>query len=469
MANFAETAKGVLEAAGGMENITNATHCMTRLRLNVKDDAKVNPEEIKKVPGVIGYVNKGGQHQIIIGQTVDKVYREFCSLGSFTAKEAVKENLDAPKEKLTPKAIGNNILNYLAGSLTPLIPLIIAAALFRTFQSILGPGMLNVISEESDLYKLLGMVYNAGFYFMPIYVGYTAAKKIGINPVLGLLMGGVLIAPEMIEMATNGTPFTVYGIHCSVANYSQTILPIILSVWVMSYVAKFFDKVIPATLRTIFSPFLTMVVMVPVALCALAPLGNLVGTWIGKGLLSFGGVGGFIAVAVIAVLWEFLVMSGMHLVLAVTMMTVMIQNGSESIVSPAACCATIACMGMALGAALRLRNRDEKALTFGYFVSAILGGVTEPALYGTAIKYKRPFIGMAIGAALGGLYAGITGVSVYTLGSTNFLLMIGYAGGGTANLVNGVISCVIAFVGAAAATYFLGFRKDEPNIQKVQA
>ena len=455
--NFETIANDVIKAVGGKENVTNVTHCMTRLRFNVVDDSKVDVDGIRNTKGVMGYVNQGGQHQIIVGQTVDKVYDEVVRQGGFVAQKAIEENVDAPKEKLTFKSAFNNTLNYLSGSLTPLIPLILAAALFRTVQSVLGPQMLGVISETSDLYTVLGMVYNAGFYFMPIYIGYTASKKLGVNPALGMLMGGILIAPELIALANNGVQtLKVYGIPASVANYSQTILPIILSVWVMSYVEKFFNKVIPATLRTIFAPFLTIAVMVPVALCALAPLGNFVGTGIGTALLSLGNVGGFIAVAIIAALWEFLVMSGMHLVLAVTMMTVMFTTGHEGIVSPAACCATFAAFGMALGAALLIKDKEEKSENIGYFIAGFLGGVTEPALYGTGVKYRKPLVGMAIGAALGGLYAGLMHVNVYALTSTNVLMVLGYIGEGTGNLVNGIISCVIAMVGAAVATYLLG-------------
>ena len=455
--NFETLAKEMIEKVGGKDNVSNVTHCMTRLRFNVKDDAKVDAEGIKNAKGVLGYVDQGGQHQIIIGQTVEKDYDEVVKQGGFIAQKAIEENVDAPKQKLTFKSAFNNVLNYLSGSLTPLIPLILAAALFRTVQSVLGPQMLGVISDTSDLYTVLGMVYNAGFYFMPIYIGYTASKKLGVNPALGMLMGGILIAPELIALANNGVQtLKVYGIPASVANYSQTILPIILSVWVMSYVEKFFNKVIPATLRTIFAPFLTIAVMVPVALCALAPLGNFVGTGIGTALLSLGNVGGFIAVAIIAALWEFLVMSGMHLVLAVTMMTVMFTTGHEGIVSPAACCATFAAFGMALGAALLIKDKEEKSENIGYFIAGFLGGVTEPALYGTGVKYRKPLIGMAIGAALGGLYAGLMHVNVYALTSTNVLMVLGYIGEGTGNLVNGIISCVIAMVGAAIATYMLG-------------
>ena len=458
MSDYKELASSLIDLVGGAENVTGVTHCMTRLRFNVKDNSKVDADAIKATKGVLGYVNQGGQHQIIIGQTVDKVYDDVLAVGGFAAQKAIEENLDeAVKEKVTFKSVFNSILNYLSGSVTPLIPLILAAALFRTLQSILGPQMLNVISETDDLYVVLGMVYNAGFYFLPIYVGYTASRKLGVNPALGLLMGGVLIAPELISLAAAGTAsIKVFGIPAPVTSYAQTLLPIILSIWVMSYVEKFFNKVIPATLRTIFAPFLTMVVMVPVALCLLAPLGNFVGNYVGTALVGLGNVGGFIAVAIIAALWEFLVMSGMHLVLAITMMTVMITTGHEGIVSPAACCATFSAFGMALGAALRLKNKEEKSDNIGYFIAGLLGGVTEPALYGTGLKYKKPLIGMAIGGALGGLYAGLTHVNVYALASTNVLMVLGYIGEGTGNLVNGIISCVIAMVGAAVATYLLG-------------
>lgn len=456
MADNKKIAEDVLAAVGGRENVVNVTHCMTRLRFNLKDESILNVDTIKGINGVLGYARSGGQNQVIIGQNVDKVYDELCGIGGFAQQAEVKENLDKPKEKLTIKVIGANIMNYLAGSLTPLIPLIIAAAMFKTVQMIIGPDMLKLVSAESDLYVLFGFLYNAGFYYMPIYVGYTAAKKIGATPVLGLFMGGILIAPEFMELATSGASFTVYGIPCMVGNYSQTILPIILSVWIMSYVEKFFNKYTPTALRTIFAPFLTMVVMVPLSLCALAPAGNVVGMVIGSALVSFGNVGGFIAVAVIAALWEYLVMSGMHLVLAVTMMTVIMSQGYEAMVSPAACCATFAAFGMALGAALRAKDKEERSLGIGYFISGVFGGVTEPALYGIGFKYKKPLLGMSIGAFAGGLYAGLTHVEVYVVGGTNFLCALGYVGGGTANTINGIISLVISVIVAAVATYMIG-------------
>ena len=466
MATNREIAENVLNAVGGLENVTAATHCMTRLRLNLKDNSIPNDDEVKALDGVLGVARSGGQYQVIIGQNVPKVYAEVCNIGGFTAAAAVDENLDdKPKEKLTLKSAGSNIMNYLAGSLTPLIPILIGAAMFKTVLSILGPDLLNVITAESDVYRLFNFVYNAGFFYLPIYIGYTAAKKIGASPVLGLFMGGILLAPDFMTMAAEGTPFTVFGIPAMVNNYSQSVLPIILSVWVMSYVEKFFKKYIPDALSTIFVPFLTILVMLPIALCLLAPAGAFIGQYVSTALVKFGDVGGFVAVAVIAALWEFLVMSGMHIVMVVTVMNVYMTTGQETVIWPAALCATAATFGIALGAFLRQKNKKEKSLSLGYFISGFVGGVTEPTLYGLAMKYKKPFITLALGAAIGGLYAGITHTAMYALGATNFVMVLCYAGGSTANLINGTISCVIALLAACVLTYFFGFDKDDPSLR----
>lgn len=464
MADYQKMASDVLQAVGGKENVLSVTHCMTRLRFNLKNESQVNVETVKKVPGVIGAVKSGGQFQVIIGQTVDKVYAEICKIGGFDTQQVKNENVESnqTKEKLTFKKVGSNILNYMTGSLTPLIPLLIAASMFKTVLAVCGPTMLGWITPESSLFTLLTFAGDAGFYFLPVIVGYTASKQMGVTPVLGMFMGAILIHPTFVQMAMDQTTtFTVFGIPCNVQNYSSSIIPILLSVWIMSYIEKFLNKRLPAAIKTIFAPTLTMFIMLPISLCLLAPAGGFVGQYISMALLSFGDVGGFVAVAVIAVLWEFLVISGMHLILIITMMTVITTAGHESLISPAATCATFAAMGMALGAFFRLKSKEEKSLCFGYFISGILGGVTEPALYGIGFKYKRPLIGMMIGAALGGLYAGITHVSVYVLGATNFLAVLSFAGGGTANLINGTISCVIALVGSAIATYFIGFKEEK--------
>lgn len=461
MANNRQIAENVLQAVGGKANVTHVAHCMTRLRFNLKDESIPNDEEIKKISGVIGVARAGGQYQIIIGQNVPKVYAEVCALGGFQTERPLEEALDAPKQKLTPKQVGMNILNYMAGSMTPLIPVLMAAGLFKTLLSVLGPDFTGLISAENDLYILLDFLYDAGFYFLPILIGFYAAKKLEINPVLGAYMGCILIAPDLIELAGSGASFTVFGIPCPLNNYSQSVLPIILSVWALRYIYKFFERVIPDTLSTIFTPFLSMLVATPVSLCILAPAGSILGAFISNGLIAFGQVGGFLAVAVVAALWEFLVLTGMHMVLIMFMMNSLFTTGVLEGVCTSGIYATAACFGVALGAFLRLKNKEDRSMSLGFFVSGILGGVTEPTLYGLCFKYKRTFIPLMIGGFAGGAYAGLTHVTGYILASTNLMLVLSFVGGNTANLVNGCIAFTLSLAVAAVCTYFFGFSKEE--------
>ena len=456
-----QIAKTVLEAVGGKNNVTFVTHCMTRLRFNLKDMAIPDQEEMKELKGVLGVVVSGGQFQVVIGQNVPKVYAALCAEAGIAQQDAIDENLDGPREKLTLKRAGSNILNYMAACMTPMIPAMMAAALFRTIQVAIGPDMLGLITAESNFYMLCDFVYNAFFYFLPVYLGYTASKKLNLNPVMGMLAACLLIVPGFVDLADAGASFSVYGIPCIVNNYSQSVLPIVLTVWVMSYVDRFFRKVIPDILSTIFVPFLTMVVIVPVELCLLAPIGSVAGDFIGNGLLAFGNVGGFLAIAVVAAVWEFLVMSGMHTVLIVFGISSMMTNGVDNFVLTAGGYATWAAFGISLGAFLRLRDKEEKTLALGYFVSGILGGVTEPVLYGIGFKFKKPFIAMAIGGFCGGLYAGLMHVGTYVMGAANFLSVLGYVGGGTANMIHGCIGVVIALGVSAALTYFIGFTEQD--------
>ncbi|MGG6313089.1 PTS transporter subunit EIIC [Paenibacillus macerans] len=462
-----KTASEVLKAVGGTNNITTVTHCMTRLRFNLKDESIPNAEEIKKIPGVLGTVSAGGQFQVVIGQTVDQVYKSLSSIAGLDNNAKSEESSEGQKKQITLKSIGSGILDGIAGCLTPLIPLLLAASMFKLLVALLGPSMLGVINESSDLYTLLTFVGDAGFYFFPIVVGFTAARKFGATPVLAMFLGGIMIHPTLIDIAAKGTDFSVFGIPSKVQNYSSTILPIIMSVWVMSYIEKFFKKYLPNTMKTILAPSLTILIMLPIALTVLGPAGSFVGSYVSNGLLGLSGVTGFLGVAIIAAIYEFLVMSGMHIVLLTALILAFSTNGHEALVTPAAVVASLAVAGMCLGAGLRIKEKDQRGLSIGFFIASLIGGVTEPGLYGVGMRYKRPFLGLIIGGFAGGLYAGITGVTAYTLiPVASFLAVIGFAGGPMSNLVNGIIAATIAFIVSAIATYFLGFKKDDPIVVK---
>lgn len=440
---------------------------MTRLRFNLKDESLPDAEAIQQIPGVIGTVSAGGQFQVVIGQSVDQVFKSLTLLAGLDQASTTEMTEEGQKKKITFKSVGSSILDGIAGCLTPLIPLLLAASMFKLLVALLGPSMLGIMAESSDVYTLLTFVGDAGFYFFPIVVGYTAARKFGATPVLGMFLGGILLHPTVIEMAAQEKNFSVFGIPTHLQNYASSILPIIMSVWVMSYIEKFLKKCLPHTLRTVLAPFLTILIMLPIALAVLGPAGFFVGSYISNGLLGLSGVTGFLGVALIAAIYEFLVMSGMHIVLIGALILTISTNGQESLVLPAAVVASLAVAGMCLGAGLRIKEKEQRGLAFGFLIASLIGGVTEPALYGVGMRYKRPFLGLIIGGFAGGLYAGIAGATTYTLiPVASFLSIFCFAGGPMSDLIHGIIASVIAFVVSAVATYFLGFRKGDPIIAK---
>lgn len=446
-----QIATDVLELVGGAENVAVATNCMTRLRLTLKDNSKADVEKIKKVKGVLGCQFAGSQLQVIIGQNVPKVLAEFVAMSGVKQGAAVDENLDAPKEKFELKNLPNIILDYLSGSMTQLIPLLMAGGLFRTIAAVLGPTMLGVLSDTDPTYTFLyTTLYEATFTFIPIYLGYAAAKKLGASPVLGMLLGGALMAPSVVSVATQegGGIISVYGIQIAAANYQQSVLPIILSVPVLYFVEKFFKKVMPDVLSTVFTPFCTMIVTIPIAFIVLAPIGNEIGI--------------LIVMAILGAFWQLFVVCGMHMPVILLAQVQIIAAGYDPFVFVSTNCAMAAVWGCAFGAFLKMRNPDEKGLALGYVISAIAGGVTEPALFGILMRFRRTMLGMFIGGAIGAVFSGLMGVTYYLAGgASNFLVFTNYLQGGQMNTVWAIVGMAISFVIAAAVVFATGFSKEE--------
>lgn len=462
MADNAKIAEDVLAAVGGKENVNSALHCMTRLRFTLKDESVVNDDTVKNIPGVLGVAKTGGQYQVIIGTNVPEVYDEVVKLGVAAGGE-VDENLDADvaAKKLTPKEIGNNILNYLSGSVVPLIPVLIAGGLFKTLSAILGPTLLGIVPADSQFITLCDIVYDAAFYFIPIIAGFAAAKKLGANPFLGAFMGAILIDPKFIQLGTDGVAFSVYGIPTPTLTYGQTLIPVLLSVAAMAPIQKFFDKHLPDSIRTVFAPFLTFVVLMPIALCLLAPLGNYVGTGIAAFFEWLSNTPfGWLAVTLIAATWPMLVLTGMHVGLAAIALAQFAQVGSDSVVLMAATVQAFTASGVGLAAWLRFKDPEKKSLALGYFITQFIGGVGEPLLYGIFLRYKRPWLGTLAGGAAAGLYAAITHVVFYTP-TQGLFSPLAFAGGSQANFVNGIIATVIGMVVAFIVTWFFGFTEEQ--------
>lgn len=459
----------ILEAVGGKANVSNLTHCITRLRFNLKDESIPNDEEVKKIPGVMGVARASGQYQVVIGQTVGDIYAIIGDEIGLDTSSTMTIN-GHTKKKLTPMGIVKGIFDGLSGSVTPVIPVLVAAAFFKMIVSLLGPTMFGVLTPESDLYVLLNTVGDVGFYFFPVLTGYTAARKFNASPVLGIFIGGLLLHPTLLNLAAQAKTLTVLGVTIHPQNYASTIIPSILSVWVMSYIEQFFKRVIPNSLQIILTPFLTVLVMLPITLGVVGPLGSYLGNFVGQGLLGLSNTGGILGVIAMGLLGGFhqiLVMTGMHHVLMTALIISLSESGSDPFVLPAVICGGAAIWGMTLASSIKIKEKEEKGLAFSYFITSIIGGITEPALYGLAVKYKRPFIALIGGGFVGGIVMEILHVTSYSLiPVANLLLITTFIGDTSANIINGVISVIIAFVVSFLLTYFFGFDKNEPVLQK---
>lgn len=466
MANNKQIAADVLEAVGGKSNVSFVTHCMTRLRFTLKDRTVPDAAAVKKLNGVLGAQESGGQFQVIIGQNVPKVYDELCALGGFSKQAAIDENLDGTQAELSLASIGKGIMNYLAGSMTPMIPVLLAAGLFKTIGVVLGPTMLGVMAADSDLVRFMDMIYNAAFYFMPIYLGFNASRQIGLTPILGAFLGGMLIEPTFVSLAAECTPLSVYGfLPCVPGAYAQTVLPILLTIPVAYAIERIMRKHLPDALQTVFSPFLTLGITLPVSLCLLAPMGS----WLGNGLADvfefLGTSGGIISIiggGLLAAAWVPMVITGMHMALIGIAQVAFLQAGFDPLIFVAINISLWPVFATQIATFLRLKLRDEKSACAGYLVAQLIGGVGEPFIYGMDFRYPKLFLCSMAGSFVSGAIALALGVTAYVAGlPSNLLSMLTFVGGGTENLLFACIAAAVGFAVSFAATWFFGFSKDE--------
>ncbi|WP_276674586.1 PTS transporter subunit EIIC [Collinsella stercoris] len=466
MANNKQIAADVLEAVGGKSNVSFVTHCMTRLRFTLKDRTVPDAAAVKKLNGVLGAQESGGQFQVIIGQNVPKVYDELCALGGFSKQAAIDENLDGTQAELSLASIGKGIMNYLAGSMTPMIPVLLAAGLFKTIGVVLGPTMLGVMAADSDLVRFMDMIYNAAFYFMPIYLGFNASRQIGLTPILGAFLGGMLIEPTFVSLAAECTPLSVYGfLPCVPGAYAQTVLPILLTIPVAYAIERIMRKHLPDALQTVFSPFLTLGITLPVSLCLLAPMGS----WLGNGLADVfeflgtsGGIISIISGGLLAAAWVPMVITGMHMALIGIAQVAFLQAGFDPFIFVAINISLWPVFATQIATFLRLKLRDEKSACAGYLVAQLIGGVGEPFIYGMDFRYPKLFLCSMAGSFVSGAIALALGVTAYVAGlPSNLLSMLTFVGGGTENLLFACIAAAVGFAVSFAATWFFGFSKDE--------
>ena len=268
----------ILELVGGKDNIRSFAHCMTRLRFNVKDKGLVDADKIGKLPGCMGTQWAGDQLQVIIGQAVDKAYDAICAAGGLQKEAAVAEDLDSDKKK---KFSLTTVCEAISGCIVPLIPLFMASGLIKVV--LVMANLIGILPADSSTYTVLGYAADAALYFMPILIGYTAAKKFGADPSLAMGLCALLVYPNLMTALGGETPVTIFGLPVYNATYTNMMFPSIMVVFVMSYVERFFKKYVPEILRVMLVPLGTFLVMLPLSLCLVAPAGVFLGngiTWL---------------------------------------------------------------------------------------------------------------------------------------------------------------------------------------------
>lgn len=290
-------------------------HCVTRLRLIVKDKGLVQDDQIKSINGVVGAQWLGDQYQIIIGTEVEQLYPVICAAAGLKEEAAIAENLDSGKKGFSLKKIGDSILGYLLPAMTGIIPIMMAACMCKTIAVLLGPGMLNWIAAESDLAIVLDFMYDAFFYFIPMFLGYSAARVLNITPIYGIYLGALIMAPDFMALVGVRDSLSIFGIPAPVASYASSFLPVILGVWIMYYVLKLLNRIIPDLLKTIFVPLLAVVIMAPIMFVVCAPLGTYIGNVVGNFFIAMSQsnvIVSTLAAVALAVLMPYMVLTGMH-------------------------------------------------------------------------------------------------------------------------------------------------------------
>ena len=446
--DYTSVAKQILTHIGGAENIINLGNCATRLRINLKDNGKVEMEALKQIKGVVGAVLNPGQLQVIIGPDVGNVCKTMRQIGNLKNENAAEEDGKKP--------IVSRILDTISGIFTPILPAIVAAGMMQAVIALLTN--FTSIDAGGSTMVIFNVIANAAFYFLPVMIAFSAAKKFNCNPFMAVFLAGILLHPDLINLLAQETAADFFGIPVISASYASSVIPIILGVWLMSYVEKLADRVSPNCLKFLMKPLLTIIITAPITLIVLGPLGSILGGYLAQFIQFLNGKAGWLVITFMGCFTPFIVMTGMHYSYFPLVFQSLATFGYETIMSVGSLPSNMAQGAACFAVALKTKNSEMRQIAVSAGVTAVLG-ITEPALYGVTLKLKRPLAAVMAGGAVGGLYAGLVSLKAFgfvTPGLTAFPVYIGPNN----NLFNFGICCVIAFAVAFALTWILGFEDD---------
>ena len=444
-------AEEVLNAVGGSENIVSVTHCMTRLRFVLKDQSIPNKKKIESIKGVMGTNIAGGQYQVIVGNSVGNVYRELVEISGVIDTTADFKAAQV-KEKVNPVVAA---LDFIAGCMTPLFTAIIAGGLIKVLLVIFGPTLLGVLSSESDTYILMNALGDAPFYFLPVLVAFTASKKLNCNSFLAVMVSSILIYPDVITLLGSEQATHLFGaIPVVHGSYASSIIPAMLSTILLKYVEILVDKIVPDWSKNFLKPLLIVLITAPITLCALAPLGLMVGNGLQFVINGIYGFAPWLAMLLFSAFMPFIVMTGMHWAFVPACLLGLANPGYDLLLLPAMLASNTAQAGATFGVAAKTKDKELREMAIPAGISALLAGVTEPAMYGITLRLKKPMIAACIASGIGGLITGIVTLKAYAFATpclTAIVQFIAPDGG------NNIICAVIVFVVSLVVSFVLSF------------
>ncbi|AYJ40279.1 PTS beta-glucoside transporter subunit IIBCA [Lactiplantibacillus paraplantarum] len=444
--------QAIIKGVGGPGNVKSVVHCATRLRFVLNDESKADDDAVKNIPGILQLVKKAGQYQLVIGNNVEDVYNELADMldldNQATTADSGKDN-----RNLFDKVIGT-----ITGSIAPAIPLLAGAGMGKVLLLILT--LTGVLSDKSQTYQMLNLIFDTGYFFMPAFIGFSAAKIFKTNQYLGAFMGLVTVNPNWTALIAAAKPVSFIGIPVQLVSYSATLITAILSVWMMSYIEKFVKKITPGMIKVFAEPMLIMLITAPLTFIVLGPIANLISMGIAAVSMFLYEHAGFIAIPLLAAAYPWLVSIGIHKALSPISIQLVATQGFDPIIRVVALCSNMSQAAASLAVGLKTKNKQLRALALSSTVTAYLGGITEPAMFGVNLKLKKPMYGAMIGGAIAGLFAGFMKMKAFIYVTPGLLSLPMWVSKTENFVVLAIATIVIASIATFVATWLIGF--DDP-------
>ncbi len=448
-------ARIIIQNVGGKSNINSVTHCVTRLRFKLKDESLAQDEILKSTNGIISVIRSGGQYQVVIGQHVPDVYDAVVDIAKLNHTQSDEE------EEQKPQGIMAQFISIVTGVFTPLLGMLCACGMLKGFLA-MATGF-NWLDKTDGLYILLYNTGDALFYFLPVIVGYTAAKKFKLNEFTGLMIGLSMCSPAIVAMGNNevigqfmGLDYanTVLGIPMilpSTGNYTSTVLPVIISVVTAAYIERKLKKVIPTVIKSFMVPFLTLVIIIPLTFLILGPITNALSNLLGSVTLTIYGVAPWLSGAVLGFIHQILVIFGLHWSYSAIRYNNFATLGYDTVITPNFC----APFNQAIAVCavwIKTKNKQLKSLCFPAAISGLFG-VSEPAIYGINLPNKTPFISACVGAGVSGALVGFLNLKIYS-GGVGLFAIANFIDPNTGDM-SGVIGIIISILAGCIVTFIL--------------